>query len=183
MQCVEVISMILNLLFELYSSLFSIIFTYYQYYESEYMLSMLWVIYTDHIIHWPSRAWEKVESDWIFLFYLSPASCPWWISAKDWIASCRRRRGEGMMAWYLPLPVVVHNSLSIFFSPTEYINYRVSQKNKTGFLLNSSGHREANYSWPFSDKKSCPYQNFVRSKEAEILNPAFTIPKFKMFIW
>ena len=53
------------------------------------------------------------------------------------------------------------------------------QKNETGFLLNSSGHREANYSWPIYNKKSYPYvKNFSeRSKEAEILNSNIIIPK------
>ena len=52
----------------------------------------------------------------------------------------------------------------------------------TGFLLNSSGLREANYGRPIYNTNSCPYihseyKNFSeRFKEAEILIPRFSIP-------
>ena len=76
------------------------------------------------------------------------------------------------------------NSNLLFVSATPP-PLRVSQKNKTGVLLNISNQKEANYSKPCSYYNSCPYLSFKYNNfsewfmKAKILN----IEKYpKMFI-
>ena len=57
----------------------------------------------------------------------------------------------------------------MFFSIFSLLSYfdveGFPNKNENGFLAYSSGHKEANYSEPISNRNSCPYFS-ERSKEA-----------------